>query len=257
MSVKSFKLPPEAIASPVGGENIDLRGLWEYSQLGMLQLSLPSTLSLYLERPLPFRVCINNRHTAAKIFAEDGPEISCDALSSLIDVLVMSFEVGLDEEDTKQSCQKLDDLLFAFTGQISRANGVQLKVERKDPTDDGSTGKSLRSDLTVFCDGCLVLCGEEREGVADMNDTIAEPQSKMTCWDPQFFGELPYILGYVACGNRRKLFAFRFNHFYSICEVSTTMAIKLFYNLVFLLSYMAVKSKWTRPSRLSVQTLPK
>ncbi|EGZ18671.1 hypothetical protein PHYSODRAFT_501336 [Phytophthora sojae] len=199
-------------------EDVGLAGLWNYSklELGLDRFPLHDALSFLLQRRLAFRVRIRDQQTAKLIFARAGPVIRFDALSSLIDVLFMSCEAGLDEEDTKQSCQKFDDLLFTFTAQICRANGVQLKVERKDLGEDGS---NIRSDLTVFCNGCLVLCGEEREGVADMNDTIAELIPKMKCWNSQFFGELPYILGYVACGDRRELFAFRRKPMFSICEV--------------------------------------
>ncbi|KAJ8533217.1 hypothetical protein ON010_g14038 [Phytophthora cinnamomi] len=108
----------KSTSSRVAGEDIGLAGLWRYSKLEEDTLPFHNELSFFLQRRLPFRVHIRNQQAAKTIFARNGPEIRCDALSSLIDVLVMSYEAKLDVMDMKRSCQHFDGLLFAFTAQI-------------------------------------------------------------------------------------------------------------------------------------------
>lgn len=247
---KANVLEPEG---RLDGEDTGLSGLWKFSELKLLRFPSPTQLASHLERRLPFRVRIKDQHTAAKIFAKDGPQIRCDALSSLIDVLVMTYEASLDEEDTKCSCQKFDDLLFALMAQICHANGVQLKVERKILADDAGPGADLRSDVTMYCNGCVVLCGEKRDGSADIQRTFSQLEPKMKCWNANFtassrtFWATSPVGTVDNCQHSDSLVGNAFR----ISKVSSTIAIKVFYNLAFVLRYMATQSKLTTPTQLS------
>ncbi|EGZ27856.1 hypothetical protein PHYSODRAFT_293549 [Phytophthora sojae] len=179
-----------------------------------LDLSLESVIdsSTLVAMPdsgrLPFRVRVRDPTIASYLFARDGPEIRCDDLSSSIDAFTMNYEA---EMTTPGSHRKFYDHLFSFARQICHANGFRLEVQKKTICEDAASADRaiLQPDVIVKCNDCVVLCGEERDVSATMNDTMAELRPKMKRWSSLFSGGLSYLLGFVTRGKYFRLYAFR------------------------------------------------
>lgn len=106
-----------------------------------------------------------------------------------------------------------------------------------------------RPDYLFEFNGLVLLRGEE-----DSNTDITVPCNKLTvkmrAWNPLFYGNLSYIIGYATSGSRlaivsidRNLGVDKLVEFDSIV-VYNPAVLKTFYNLAFLFAEMIKHSKW-------------
>ncbi|POM67107.1 Hypothetical protein PHPALM_16938 [Phytophthora palmivora] len=237
---------PVPVPVPVPVENMRLHELPQYWER---ELFTEIDVNAILRHQLPFRVRIRDKSIADEIFTKDGPELRCDDLSSLIDALLMICEAEKNQVDTTSSWLNFDSHLFHFTSQICRAYGFHLNLQWRDMYEIGENGGKLQPDLIVSCNECVVLCGHGRT-ICTKDKLIAS----MEYLTPLFYGELPFVLGYCTSPNRM-FYAYRHDssrkQYYPVFDVSCAIAIKVFYNLAFVLCRMSTLSKLTIPPPLS------
>ncbi|KAH9254109.1 hypothetical protein BASA81_007984 [Batrachochytrium salamandrivorans] len=70
-----------------------------------------------------------------------------------------------------------------------------------------STTGSSRPDFLLHINNLLVFRGEEKKEGGSLDDAARELTSKMEVWNPLFFGDIPYIIGYAMAGTKFQLYA--------------------------------------------------
>eukprot|EP00644_Phytophthora_capsici_P011560 jgi/Phyca11/537210/estExt2_fgenesh1_pg.C_PHYCAscaffold_790005 len=114
----------------------------------------------------------------------------------------------------------------------------------------------MRPDFLLHYLGMVLLRGEEKSATTEIDEPVKELTAKMSWWNPMFYGDLPYILGYATSGARlRVVMIDRHLHSDAILEFQSIFqqraeVIKLFYNLAFFFHKMSVLAKRTCPSSL-------
>lgn len=106
--------------------------------------------------------------------------------------------------------------------------------------------------------GVVLLRGQENDISEDINKSVDELTSKMQAWNEVLYGDLPFVLGYATSGAHLRVVAIeRANR---SCRVSTLfdfsifddkdLALKVFYNLAFVLHQMSKLTKRPYPCGL-------
>ncbi|TMW58487.1 hypothetical protein Poli38472_010046 [Pythium oligandrum] len=242
-------LPPQQISPVVASakrkreeDNVSLADLWEYSRIKIEELPNATALKDLLLRPLPFRLQLYDTAAAEQVFDQNGEMLECPELLTTNNTILMECALS---RSTAGSWQSLYDALFRLPHHINAAKemGISFCWNRGDVVDP----RKDRPHLLVHFDDLVILRGEEEEtkpfdlGIdLDGRNLIR----KMGSWNSLFYGDLPYILAYYACGRRfvlvtivRSLVSRRVVEFDSLTWFKAD-AIKVFYNLAFFLKTM-------------------
>ena len=233
-------------------DDLPLRALWKHSELK--EMPSQDKLAALLQQQLPFQLVghlgMFHDDTTA-MFNPEGPLVQCRDLSA---VMERFFSVAIDGSVDATSWQTVYDLLLDIPLSLLKDRGCPIRVMRK-RIDDLGMGAKLRPDFLLHYLGMVLFRGEESttcEAVDPCNALLA----KMRLWNPLFYGDLPYIMGYAACGPRlqvvaidRQLQATTIVEFYSILE-QPTQVVQTFYNLTFVLLKIATVTTRTASTRL-------
>ncbi|KAG6942650.1 hypothetical protein JG688_00018003 [Phytophthora aleatoria] len=237
-------------------ENVSLNMLWRYSEMKMTALPLLHELSTLLQRPLPFQVEVLNFSKMKPIFDPSGPFLVCKELTSLIDHFSIACDYRPEPMASENTWQRLYDQLLDIPTFLCKAYGFGVSSSRNRVDTAGTTAKGMRPDFILHYLGMVLLRGEEKSAATDVDVPCKELTKKMYTWNPMFYGDLPYILGYATSGERlRVVMIDRHLHANTILEFPSIFqqpaeVIKMFYNLAFFFHKMTILSKRTCPSPL-------
>ncbi|KAG1693370.1 hypothetical protein DVH05_023456 [Phytophthora capsici] len=232
-------------------ENIPLEMLWQYSEMEITTFPQPDELSSLLQRPLPFQLNLQKFLTPKTIFDPSGPFLVCNELSALIDGFSYSCDYRPDPMASENTWQRMYDQLLDISYRLCRAHGFDVVSNRNRSDTTGTTARKMRPDFLLHYLGMVLLRGEERSATTEIDVPLKELTAKMSCWNPMFYGDLPYILGYATSGARlRVVMIDRHLHPDTILEFQSIFqqraeVIKLFYNLPFFFHKMSVLPKRT------------
>ncbi|GMF35616.1 unnamed protein product [Phytophthora lilii] len=152
--------------------------------------------------------------------------------------------------------QHLYDQLLDISNCLCKAYGFGVVSNRNRADTTGTTAKGMRPDFILHYLGMVLLRGEERNAATDIDVPCKELTDKMLTWNPMFYGDLPYTLGYATSGERlRVVMIDRHRDRHTILEFPSifqqpSQVIKMFYNLAFFFQKMSVLAKRTCPSSL-------
>ncbi|KAG6951689.1 hypothetical protein JG687_00013450, partial [Phytophthora cactorum] len=239
---------------------VKLKDLWEYLKMNIAALPKPTELKAMLQQPLPFRLTLDDDKTAEKICDENGDFLQCKDLTTMIEFCLLKCSSPVESMASENTWQSFYDALLTIPSELAFAKGILLTLRRNRVDNTGTTAKRLRPDLILHYDGMVLLRGEEKSASTFVDVSCKELTSKMRKWNPMFYGDLPYILGYATSGARlkivtidRHLHAEKVVEFYSIVAQKEEV-IKTFYNLSFFLVAMVTLSKRTCASDLMPYT---
>jgi hypothetical protein len=60
--------------------------------------------------------------------------------------------------------------------------------------------KEVRPDITVYCKNVLLMVGEEKDVHSKLQTATGELDECLNFWNTLAFGDLPLVIGFVACG---------------------------------------------------------
>ncbi|KAG2981931.1 hypothetical protein PC119_g20915 [Phytophthora cactorum] len=239
---------------------VKLKDLWEYLKMNIAALPKPTELKAMLQQPLPFRLTLDDDKTAEKICDENGDFLQCKDLTTMIEFCLLKCSSPVESMASENTWQSFYDALLTIPSELAFAKGILLTLRRNRVDNTGTTAKRLQPDLILHYDGMVLLRGEEKSASTFVDVSCKELTSKMRKWNPMFYGDLPYILGYATSGARlkivtidRHLHAEKVVEFYSIVAQKEEV-IKTFYNLSFFLVAMVTLSKRTCASDLMPYT---
>ncbi|KAG1698756.1 hypothetical protein DVH05_014711 [Phytophthora capsici] len=239
-------------------ENVPLEMLWQYSEMEITTFPQPHELSSLLQRPLPFQLKVREFVTMTAIFDPSGPFLVCEDLTTLIDAFLLSCEDRYrpGPEASENTWQHIYDLLLDISYHLCKAYGFDVVSNRNRANTTGTTDKVMRPDFLLHYLGMVLLRGEEYNATTEIEVSWKKLTNKMLFWNPMFYGDLPYTLGYATSGERlrvvtidRHLNPHTIFDFQSIFQ-QRAQVIKMFYNLPFFLHKMSVLAKRTCPSYL-------
>jgi len=213
-------------------------------------------LPAFLLQSLPFRLQILDTALAQELFTLDAPQIKCDEMMSLINMIntkcnFNSAPTALASENTWQSYY---DVFLMIIQMICSANQFRIDCTRNKVDATGTTTGNLRPDCLICTkNGLVVLRGEEKNATTGIDVPLTELTAKMRKWNPIFYGELPYTLGYATSGALMSIVAIdRFSNLHEIISSQSLLKaqervklMKIFYNLAFFFELMEVKSNRT------------
>ncbi|KAK1948440.1 hypothetical protein P3T76_000729 [Phytophthora citrophthora] len=239
---------------------VNLKDLWEYSKMNITALPTPTELKAMLQQPLPFRLTLDDDVSARKICKQNGDFLQCKELRTMIESYLLDCIQPIEAMASENTWQAFYDVLLRIPNYLSLAEGILLTFRRNRVDNTGTTAKGLRPDLILHRDGMVLLRGEEKSSSTGIDVSCKELTKKMRKWNPMFYGDLPYILGYATSGARLKIVTIdRHLHAEDVVEFYSVIAqkeevIKTFYNLSFFLVAMATLSKRTCASGLMLYT---
>jgi hypothetical protein len=148
-------------------ENTSLEALWQYSEMKMTTLPPPRDLATLLQRPLPFRLAIQDTLTGEKIFDPNGPLLECADLSSLINHFTLACNFSVESTASESSWQTFYDLLLHISTSLWQA--IRFHVVTTRIRSDNTTTKKLRPDLILHYRGMVLLRGEEKSAATKIH----------------------------------------------------------------------------------------
>ncbi|EGZ05536.1 hypothetical protein PHYSODRAFT_533672 [Phytophthora sojae] len=164
----------------------------------------------------------------------------------------------MDPTASTATRQKFYDGLLRIPTVLLHSRGLDVTQHRSRSRD--AAGENLRPDVIVHLQGLVVLRGEEADTRVWLGTPRARLATKMREWSRMFYGDLPYTLGYVTSGDwlgivvvGEDLYAGLVLQIRSIRRLVAD-AIKVFYNLPFLLERMITVSKFRRLTQLTPYT---
>ncbi|GMF12650.1 unnamed protein product [Phytophthora lilii] len=239
---------------------VKLKDLWDYSTVNIAALPKSTELKSMLQQPLPFRLALDDDKTAEKICEQNGDLLQCKDMTTMIESYLLECTSPVESMASENTWQAFYDVLFRIPSHLCLAKGIFLTFRRNRVENTGTTLGALRPDLILHYDGMVLLRGEEKSSSTVIDVSCKELTKKMRKWNPMFYGDLPYILGYATSGTRlkivtidRHLHAEKVVEFYSIIAQKEEV-IKTFYNLSFFLVAMVTLSKRTCASDLMPYT---
>ncbi|DAZ93495.1 TPA: hypothetical protein N0F65_007863 [Lagenidium giganteum] len=181
-------------------QSTSLAELWQYSESQLAALPAPHELAALLQQPLPFMLTLRDSRTAEKVFDSDGPCIACPDLTLLMDTVLFLCS---SPPDAKSSWQEYYNALLRIPISLCRSRG--LVWMRGCRFIDGDAETTVVPDYVLVNEMLVVMRGEEvsaREPIAKARWKLT---TKMRQWNAMLYGDLPYILGYAACGDDLQL----------------------------------------------------
>lgn len=236
-------------------KDISLTQLWQYVDGHLLALPAHLELAKILARPFPFRLELADSEAAKQLFDEDAPFIKCQILSSFFNVFLHICKSAWDPTASENSWQMMYDELLIIPQELCRAKGLAISMHRNH-VDKSTSTKGLKPDLIMAHQGLVLLRGEEKNFSSSVDEACGEITMKMLKWNPMFYGNLPYILGYATSGSELKIVTIDRNlqmdtivEFASIFDEKVKV-VKTFYNLSAIIANMIRLSKKTCSSDL-------
>ncbi|RLN06117.1 hypothetical protein BBJ28_00023744, partial [Nothophytophthora sp. Chile5] len=260
---------PEGAAGSAGGTSemmpvakrqrlevsISLAEIWKRSELRLEALPDAYQLAALLEQPLPFRVTLDDSAVSENVFDPTGPLVSCPKLEASMNYFLLKCDLHPDPTASENTWQEYYDILLSISTTLCHGNGftVLKRRNRADPT--GATQPRKRPDCILQYDGVVLMRGEEKSSLILVAVSVRELTSKMCRWSVLLYGDLPYILGYATSGSRLQMVAIERSDGpcrptpILTCHILTekARALKVFYNLAFLLAQMSSlvkRSSW-------------
>jgi hypothetical protein len=240
---------------------VKLQDLWDYSKMNIAALPKPKGLKAILLQPLPFRLALDEKSkTAEKICEPTGDLLQCRDLATMIKFCLLKCSSPVESRASENTWQSFYDALLTIPSELAFAKGILLTLRRNCVDTTGTTEKRLRPDLILHYDGMVLLRGEEKSASTPIAKSSKELTKKMRKWNPIFYGDLPYILGYATSGAGLKIVTIdRHRHAETVVEFYSIIAqkedvIKTFYNLSFFFVAMVALSKRTCASELMPYT---
>ncbi|OWY98877.1 hypothetical protein PHMEG_00030237 [Phytophthora megakarya] len=236
--------------------NISLKELWKYSALELTVCPEIKELAAHLSRPLPFQLSLTHAEATRGIFAEGSPKLNCEDLATMINTFVLMCGIPPAPDASENEWLVFYQMLLNIPIHLCKANALDLTTVRDRVGETSTTYLKLRPDVILHYNGLVLFRGEEKNAATKLDVSLDELVSKMRSWNPMFYGELPYILGYATSGPMLRLVAIdRYRNVHKLLDFrSITLGkaetIKAFFNLSFLLDKMSTLSNRMQPTRL-------
>ncbi|KAH9253691.1 hypothetical protein BASA81_008309 [Batrachochytrium salamandrivorans] len=141
-------------------------------------------------------------------------------LDQATDLLVNHIK-SIDANDAKALVWRMDEKILVRLADKTGTPSKEYIVKGVD--DDGASRHDFittatngprtspsganRPDFLLYIGNLLVFRGEEKKQGAPISVAHTELTSKMEVWNPLFFGDIPYIIGYALAGSRFQLYA--------------------------------------------------
>ncbi|ETM48304.1 hypothetical protein L914_07145, partial [Phytophthora nicotianae] len=229
-----------------------LAELWEHSELQLAVLPAPHQLAELLQKPLPFRLTLRDSVVADRVFSPNGPLITCSDLTLWMDhFLALSVFRRPEATASENSWQLYYDALLSIPISLWHEKGFLVREHRCLADETGTTSLRKRPDYILQYKGLLLMRGEEMSSLESIAKAQAELTTKMRRWNVMLYGDLPYILGYATSGSDLQVVAIERSD--GPCRATVILdfnifedkagALKVFYNLAFLLHKMAKLTK--------------
>ncbi|KAG1705996.1 hypothetical protein DVH05_002559 [Phytophthora capsici] len=216
-------------------------------KMEMKKLPEHHELSTILQRPLPFRLELCHSKGTESISEPNGPLIMCEQLTVMINAFFVARDTRVDRVVSQNAWQYFYNLLLSIPISLCWAHDFCV-ITSRNAVDGTETTNEKRPDFILHISGLLLLRGEEKGDSTDLHESGAKLIRKMRHWNPMFYGDLPYILGYATSGEQLRLVRIDRNlRAHTICEFQSIFrqaaeVIKAFYNLTFLLYQMHLLS---------------
>ncbi|KAH9122130.1 hypothetical protein AeMF1_006457 [Aphanomyces euteiches] len=215
-------------------------------------------LPALLLQPLPFQVEVMDALLWQDLFAPNAQHVECALMTSLFNAITVKSNIGQTQSALENSWQSYYDSYLDVTQSICLAFDILTEKQRNEADTSGSTAGKLRPDCLIrTTKGLVLLRGEERNSMIDISIPLRELTKKMTKWNPMFYGELPYTLGYATSGDLMSIVAINCYDVHTIISNQSLLKaqervnlLKIFYHLAFFFELMEVKSKRTTAIRL-------
>ncbi|KUF96671.1 hypothetical protein AM587_10001737 [Phytophthora nicotianae] len=229
-----------------------LAELWEHSELQLAVSPAPHQLAELLQKPLPFRLTLRDSVVADRVFSPNGPLITCPDLTLLMDhFLALSVFRRPEATASENSWQLYYDALLSIPISLWHEKGFLVREHRNLADKTGSISLGKRPDYILQFKGLVLMRGEDKSSLESIAKAQAELTTKMRRWNVMLYGDLPYILGYATSGSDLQVVAIERSD--GPCRATVILdfsvfedkagALKVFYNLVFLLHQMAKLTK--------------
>ncbi|OQS03146.1 Crinkler (CRN) family protein, partial [Thraustotheca clavata] len=213
----------------------------------------------FLLRPWPFQTRILKKVLADTVFSKDAIDVDCEVMTAVFNSVPIKCDNKPPSNASELRWAAYYDTFLDFTKTICLGIGLDMDYNRYKEDKTGTTMKTKRPDCLVYTmNGLVLLRGEEKHGIIDIGIPLNELTAKMSAWNPIFYGELPYTLGYATSGALMSIVAIdRYKVIHEIISnvsVTTTEGqgylLKVFFNLAFFFQRMEVKSKRVTSIRL-------
>ncbi|KAL3658720.1 hypothetical protein V7S43_016356 [Phytophthora oleae] len=177
--------------------------------------------------------------------------VSCPKLETLLNYFIVTCGCDSPTTASENAYQLYYDVLFGITNFLCYERGFDLYA-RRNPADTTRTTKNqLRPDYIIQYNCLVLMRGEERRDLVKSYTAVEELTAKMRHWNVVLYGDLPYILGFTTAGNNLRVVAIertdgpcRSEHILDVnIFLNKAGALKLFYNLAFLLHHMDITTK--------------
>ncbi|KAG9400755.1 hypothetical protein AC1031_010194 [Aphanomyces cochlioides] len=240
-------VPADSHPSKKQRVDVGLRELCRISSKAMKNLTrFPNVdeLPALLLQPLPFQVEVMDALLWQDLFAPNAQHVECALMTALVNAITVKSNIGQSQSASENSWQSYYDSYLDVTQSICLAFDILIENHRNKADKTGTTAEKLRPDC-LFCTkkGLVVLRGEEKNAMIDISIPLGELTKKMTKWNPIFYGELPYTLGYATSGDLMSIVAIDCNDVRTIISSQSLLKaqdrvnlLKIFYNLAFFLS---------------------
>lgn len=213
MHLVSFSGTTEALAL-IGPQLVDFVPLEQLTSYLNQPLTSAFPLSPYIFERLK-ALCVGTSLSVLEgriAFLENSPHPFPPDFCPM-DWLVRDFthEVAGNSEDSLHAVitPPVQYMLEYFMGVMG--GGVNVEFSRNKSEKDKrlkTTTGTKRPDWLMHVNNLLVFRGEEKDfGNSDGDDPAVELTEKMVAWNPLFFGDIPYVLGYTLVGVMFQLYA--------------------------------------------------
>ncbi|KAG2787509.1 hypothetical protein PC129_g12412 [Phytophthora cactorum] len=227
-----------------------LKELWAMTNPQLTQLPRKEQLAAFLDRSLPFMLELVDKELEQDLFDQNAPLVDCDRIANRLIAYCSMCSDGVDSDASKKTWGVVySSLLHITLDMCSGGNEIHIESFRDVMDETGTTNEKYCPGNIVHTENLVLLRGEEKDIKENIEDSCAELTSKMREWNPLFYGELPYILGYATSGERLHLVAIdhkrRVQTILRLRSVigNKSKAIRAFFNLAFIFDKMITVSK--------------
>ncbi|RLN06497.1 hypothetical protein BBJ28_00026608, partial [Nothophytophthora sp. Chile5] len=227
--------------------NTSLVEIWKRWRLGLEELPCALQLGALLERPLPFRLTLCDSTVSEDVFDPNGPLLTCAKLEALMNSCLLKLKFSPEAVASENSWQEYYDTLLTISTTLCLENKFAVLKRRNLADTTGTTQLRKRPDCILQHKGVVLMRGEEKRSLVPITASLGELTDKMRRWSVVFYGDLPYILGYATSGADLQMVAIERSDGSCrptpilACDIltETARALKVFYNLAFLLREMS------------------
>ena len=191
---------------------------------------------------------IIDSNLAKKIFDQNAPLIESKILETIINGITVKCNKAPLPDASENLWQSYYDIFLGFTESICDGYGLQVQPKRNQVHHPSTTRRNLRPDYILCQNELLLLRGEEKSSGCSIDTPLTELTKKMHQWNPMFYGELPFILGYATSGAWISIVAIdqqlvRHEILVNISIfINQASVLKFFYNAAFFFEIMVNKS---------------